>query len=63
MKTVYDFTVKDMDEKEVTQPLKPVIRKATEEDGEKERRNREKEREAFKICKEKIVKHDLPNRT
>ncbi|MBR5407742.1 MAG: stage 0 sporulation family protein [Lachnospiraceae bacterium] len=49
----------EMEDSEVTQPLKPVIRKATEDDSEKEKRNREKEREAFKICKEKIVKHGL----
>ncbi|MCR5419941.1 MAG: stage 0 sporulation family protein [Lachnospiraceae bacterium] len=49
----------DMDEKEITQPLKPVIRKANDEDDKKEIRNREKEKEAFKTCKEKIVKHGL----
>ncbi|MCR5357358.1 MAG: stage 0 sporulation family protein [Lachnospiraceae bacterium] len=49
----------EMEDSEVTQPLKPVIRKATEEDSQKEKKNREKEREAFKICKEKIVKHGL----
>ena len=46
-------------DKEFNSPLKPVMRKATEEDSEKEKKNREKEREAFKICKEKIVKHGL----
>ena len=49
----------DMEDNEVTQPLKPVMRKATQEDAEKEKKNREKEKEAFKICKEKIVKHGL----
>ena len=49
----------EMEDSEVTQPLKPVIRKATEDDSQKEKKNREKEREAFKICKEKIVKHGL----
>ncbi|MCR5235147.1 MAG: stage 0 sporulation family protein [Lachnospiraceae bacterium] len=49
----------EKDDKEITQPLKPVIRKATAEDDEKEAKNREKERQAFKICKEKIVKHGL----
>lgn len=49
----------DMEDSEVTQPLKPVMRKATEEDAEKEKKNREKEKEAFRICKEKIVKHGL----
>lgn len=49
----------DLKDKEFNSPLKPVMRKATEEDKEKEKKNREKEREAFKICKEKIVKHGL----
>ncbi len=49
----------DLADKEFSSPLKPVMRKATEEDTEKEKKNREKEREAFKICKEKIVKHGL----
>ncbi len=49
----------EKEDKEITQPLKPVIRKATAEDDEKETKNREKERQAFKICKEKIVKHGL----
>ena len=49
----------DMENSEITQPLKPVMRKASKEDDEKEQRNREKEKQAFKICKEKIVKHGL----
>jgi len=49
----------EVDEKKVIQPLKPVIRMATEADEETERRNKEKEKEAFKICLEKIKKHEL----
>ena len=41
------------------QPLKPVIRVATKEDFRKEEKNREKEKEAFEICLEKIRKHGL----
>lgn len=41
------------------QPLKSVIRVATEEDKRTEERNREKEKEAFEICLEKIRKHNL----
>ena len=41
------------------QPLKPVIRIATPEDEDKNQQNREKEKSAFKICKEKILKHGL----
>ena len=49
----------DVEDEKVIQPLKPVIRKATEEDTKTEQRNREKEKEAFKICLEKIQKHNL----
>lgn len=44
----------EVDDKKVIQPLKPVIRMATAADEEIERRNKEKEKEAFKICLEKI---------
>ncbi len=50
---------RDVEENTVIQPLKPVIRKATPEDDEIERRNREKEKDAFRICLEKIAKHGL----
>ena len=43
----------------VIQPLKSVIRVATKEDEKQERRNKEKEKDAFKICLEKIAKHKL----
>lgn len=43
----------------VIQPLKPVIRVATPEDDDRNAQNREKEKSAFKICKEKILKHGL----
>lgn len=49
----------EVEDEKVIQPLKPVIRKATEEDNKTEQRNREKEKEAFKICLEKIQKHNL----
>ena len=48
-----------MDEEEITQPLKSVIRIATEEDRKTEAKNKEKEKEAFEICLEKIRKHGL----
>lgn len=44
---------------EVVQPLKPVIRIATEADEKTVAKNHEKEKEAFKICLEKIAKHKL----
>lgn len=44
---------------DIVQPLKKVIRIATEEDFIQEKRNKEKEKEAFDICIEKIAKHNL----
>lgn len=50
---------KDVEEEKITQPLKSVIRVATPDDIRKEEKNREKEKEAFSICLEKIRKHGL----
>lgn len=50
---------KDVLEETVIMPLKPVIRIATEADEKQAAKNREKEKEAFKICLEKIAKHKL----
>lgn len=50
---------KEVKEEEVVQPLKSVIRIATEQDEKTEEKNREKEKEAFQICLEKIRKHEL----
>lgn len=50
---------KEVEDDEITQPLKSVIRVATEEDKRIEERNKEKEKEAFEICLEKIRKHGL----
>ena len=50
---------REVEDEKVVQPLKPVIRMATKADDEVEKRNHEKEKEAFKICKEKIRKHGL----
>lgn len=51
--------IREVEDDKVIQPLKPVIRVATERDKEQEAANKEKEREAFKICLEKIQKHNL----
>ena len=51
--------IKEVDDDKIIQPLKPVMRVATPEDDEKAEKNREKEKEAFKICLEKIRKHEL----
>ena len=50
---------RDVEDDRVVQPLKPVIRMATEQDDQQAAANKEKEKEAFKICKEKIKKHGL----
>ena len=50
---------KEVEDEKVIQPLKPVLRIATDEDEKIIEKNREKEKEAFAICKEKIIKHGL----
>lgn len=50
---------KEVDESQVIQPLKPVLRVATPEDEKAEAKNKEKEKDAFRICLEKIQKHGL----
>ena len=51
--------LKEVEDDKITQPLKSVIRIATQDDIRKEEKNREKEKEAFNICLEKIRKHGL----
>ncbi len=43
----------------VVQPLRPMVRVATEEDLRTVERNREKEEKAFRVCQEKIAEHKL----
>lgn len=50
---------KELPPEKVIQPLKPVLRVATPEDEKIEERNHQKEKEAFKICIEKIQKHKM----
>ena len=50
---------REVPDDKVVQPLKSVIRMATREDEDVELKNHDKEREAFRICKEKIRKHGL----
>mgnify|MGYP003301269227 CR=1 FL=1 len=50
---------RDVEDEKVIQPLKPVLRIATDEDEKIVEINKEKEKEAFAICKEKILKHGL----
>jgi cell fate regulator YaaT (PSP1 superfamily) len=49
----------DVKDEEVVQPLKSVIRIATEQDRRTVEKNKEKEKDAFRICQEKIQKHGL----
>ena len=50
---------KEVEDDKVVQPLKPVLRLSTEKDMEQEANNKKKEKEAYKICLEKIRKHNL----
>lgn len=51
--------VQEVTEDKVVQPLKAVIRIANAEDDAKAARNKEKEKDAMRICQEKIRKHKL----
>lgn len=53
------LSAREVEDEKVVQPLKSVIRMATKADDEVEKKNHEKEKEAFKICKDKIKKHGL----
>ncbi len=50
---------REVREEEIVSPLKPIIREATEQDLRIVARNREKEKEAFQICQQKIEKRKL----
>ena len=49
----------EIEDDQVVKPLKAVLRTASTKDDEQEKANREKEKEAFKVCLEKIKKHNL----
>lgn len=49
----------EVDEMELTAPLRPVLRRATPEDQLTREKNKEKEARAFQICQEKIAEHGL----
>ena len=48
-----------VNEDNITQPLKKVIRVATENDIKTLKENKEKEKDAFKLCEQKIEAHGL----
>lgn len=50
---------REMAEEKIVVPLKKIIRVATPKDEDIELKNREKEKDAYKICLEKIAKHGL----
>ncbi len=54
------LTARDVPEKELANPVKGIIRRATPEDTAIYEANREKSREAFRICHQKIQEHELP---
>lgn len=51
--------VKEVEDDEVVQPLKPVVRIANDTDLKTIETNRKLEKEALSICEEKIKKHNL----
>ncbi len=50
---------REIEEGSITSALKPVIRKATAEDDKKNEANKQKCKDAFDICLQKIAKHGL----
>ncbi len=50
---------KIIDAGQIVPPLRPVLRVATEADIVRNTENRQKEKEAFRICQEKIAEHGL----
>ena len=50
---------REINEEEIVKPLKKLIRIASEEDVAQFNANKEKEKEAFAICQEKIANHKL----
>lgn len=51
---------KEVSDEEIVPPLKKIVRKATEGDVQKEETNRQKEKNAFTTCQQKIQAHNLP---
>ncbi|MDD6847331.1 MAG: stage 0 sporulation family protein [Oscillospiraceae bacterium] len=50
---------KNVDDEEIIHPLKPLIRKATDNDIAHVEENKKRQKEAFKICEKKIAEHNL----
>ncbi len=50
---------REIDEKKMSSPIKPIIRIAEDRDHKKYEDNKEKNKKAYNICLEKIAKHKL----
>ena len=50
---------REIEQKELQKPLRPVIRRADEEDYARIEANQRKEKEEFAVCEEKIKKHGM----
>lgn len=50
---------RQVDDDQIVKPLKPIIRKTTADDMKTVEENKIKEKEAFKICEQKIAKHKI----
>lgn len=53
------MNIREVEDDRVVSPLKPILRVATKRDEEIVARNSEREKEAYRICQEKIQKHKL----
>ena len=53
------MAAREVDDRRVSQPLRAVVRRATEEDLAKEAAHREREKEAYKTCRQRIAEHGL----
>ena len=56
---IISMTLKEIGEDEIVAPLKEIVRIATENDKNQVEKNRQKEKEAFSICEDKIAAHNL----
>ncbi len=53
------LTDREIDETSFSSPIKPIIRKVTEQDLKTIEKNKQREKEAFEICRQKIAAHKL----
>lgn len=51
--------VREVEDSEIVAPLREIVRIATDEDKKTFEENKQKEKEAFKVCQEKIRSHGL----